>query len=51
MEITELNRKRKLPKLDSSDILPLAFAGLSIGVFILAIALFWLAVSFSKLAN
>ena len=51
MEITELNRKRKLPKIDSSDILPLAFAGLSIGVFILAIALFWLAVSFSKLAN
>jgi hypothetical protein len=51
MQISDLTRKSKLPKIDSSDILPLAFAGLSVGVFILAIALFWLAVSFSKLAN
>lgn len=51
MQIPNLTRKSKLPRLDSSDILPLAFAGLSIGVLILSLALFWLAVSFSRLAN
>ena len=51
MQIANLRRKVQRVKLDSSDILPLAFAGLSFGVFILAIALFWLAVSFSKLAS
>lgn len=51
MQISDLTRKSKLPKLDSSDILPLAFAGLSIGVCILSIGVFWLAVSFSRLAN
>ncbi|MGF1498509.1 MAG: hypothetical protein ACFB8W_17050 [Elainellaceae cyanobacterium] len=38
-------------KLDSSDILPLAFAGLSLGILTLSLGLFWLAYSFSKLAN
>ena len=51
MQFSHLIRKRKLPKVDSSDILPLAFAGLSIGVFILSIAFFWLSLSFSKVAN
>ena len=51
MQITKLTRKNKFPKLDSSDILPLAFAGLSAGVFVLAIVVFWLAVSYSKLAT
>jgi hypothetical protein len=51
MQIPDLTRRSKLPKIDSSDILPLAFAGLSLGVLILSVALFWLAVSFSRLAN
>jgi hypothetical protein len=51
MQITDLRRKAQRFKLDSSDILPLAFAGLSVGVLALSAALFWLAVSFSKLAN
>lgn len=51
MQISDLKRKSQRIKLDSTDILPLAFAGLSIGVFILAIVTFWLAVSFSKLSN
>ncbi len=51
MQIPNLTRKSKLPQIDSSDILPLAFLGLSVGVLILAISLFWLAVSFSRLAN
>ena len=51
MQITDLRRKVKPFKLDSSDILPLAFAGLSFGVAVLAMAVFWLAVSFSRLAN
>lgn len=50
MQFSDLNRKRKLPKLDSSDILPLAFAGLSVAMLAIAIALLWLAFSFSKLA-
>ena len=50
MQIPNLTRKSKFPKLDSSDILPLAFAGLSVGVFVLASVVFWLAVSYSKLA-
>jgi hypothetical protein len=51
MQFSDLSRRSKLPKLDSSDILPLAFAGLSVGVFILAVSLFWLAFSFSKLTQ
>lgn len=51
MQISDLKRKSQRFKLDSTDILPIAFAGLSIGVFILAIVTFWLAVSFSKLSN
>ncbi|KAM3099292.1 hypothetical protein ACKFKF_15170 [Phormidesmis sp. 146-12] len=51
MQISDLKRKSQRFKLDSTDILPLAFAGLSIGVFILAIVTAWLAISFSKLAN
>ncbi|MEM8503378.1 MAG: hypothetical protein AAF716_09525 [Cyanobacteria bacterium P01_D01_bin.1] len=51
MQLSHLIRKRKLPRVDSSDILPLAFAGLSAGVLILSISFFWLAFSFSKVAN
>ena len=51
MQISDLKRKSQRFKLDSTDILPLAFAGLSIGVFILAIVTVWLAISFSKLAS
>jgi len=51
MQISDLKRKSQRFKLDSTDILPIAFAGLSLGVFILAIVTFWLAVSFSKLSN
>lgn len=51
MQISNLKQKAKRFKLDSSDILPLAFAGLSVGVVMLSFAVFWLAASFSKLAN
>ena len=51
MQISHLLRKRKLPRVDSSDILPLAFAGLSIGILTLSIAFFWLAFSLSKVSN
>ena len=51
MQFSHLIRKRKLPKVDSSDILPLAFAGLAIGVFILSVAFFWIAFSLSRVAN
>lgn len=51
MQISELKRKSQRFKLDSTDILPLAFAGLSLGVLILSLATFWLAVSFSRLAS
>ena len=51
MHIAQLKRKVQRLHLDSSDILPLAFAGLSFGVLLLAFAVFWLAVSFSKVAN
>lgn len=51
MQITDLKRKSQRFKIDSSDILPLAFAGLSAGVLILSVAMFWLAISFSRLAN
>lgn len=51
MEIFDLTRKSRLPKIHSSDILPLAFAGLSVGVLLLAISLFWLAASFSRVAS
>ncbi|MEO0806045.1 MAG: hypothetical protein AAFY33_07045 [Cyanobacteria bacterium J06643_4] len=51
MQFTHLIRKRKLPSVNSSDILPLAFAGLSVGVLVLAVAFFWLAFSLTKVAN
>lgn len=51
MQFSHLLRKQKLPRIDSSDILPLAFAGLSTGILFLSIAFFWLAVSLSKVAN
>ena len=51
MQFSHLLQKRKLPKVDSSDILPLAFAGLSIGVLVLSIAFFWLAFSLAKVSN
>ena len=51
MALFHLLRKRNLPKVDSSDILPLAFAGLSVGVIALSVAFFWLAFSLSKVAN
>lgn len=51
MQIANLKRKPQRLKLDSTDILPLAFVGLAVGVLILAIGTFWLAVSFAKLAN
>ncbi|PSB23138.1 hypothetical protein C7B61_11355 [filamentous cyanobacterium CCP1] len=49
--ISDLKRKSQRLKLDSSDILPLAFLGLSIGLVFLTIAFIWLALSVSKLAN
>lgn len=51
MELFKLTRKTKLPQVRSSDILPLAFAGLSVGAFLLAVAFLWLAASFARLAN
>ncbi|MEL7316450.1 MAG: hypothetical protein AAFN08_16125 [Cyanobacteria bacterium J06559_3] len=51
MQFSHLLRKRKLPRVDSSDILPLAFAGLSLGVLFFSVAFFWLAFSLSKVAN
>jgi hypothetical protein len=49
--ISDLKRKSQRFKLDSSDILPLAFLGLSVGVMFLTVAFIWLALSVSKLAN
>ncbi len=51
MQISDLKRKSQRFKLDSTDILPMAFAGLAVGVLILSIATLWLAVSFSGLAG
>lgn len=51
MELFKLTRKTKLPQVRSSDILPLAFAGLSIGAFLLSVAFLWLAASFARIAN
>ncbi|MEL7086730.1 MAG: hypothetical protein AAGM36_19795 [Cyanobacteria bacterium J06597_1] len=51
MQLSHLLRKRKLPRIDSSDILPLAFAGLSLGVLALSIGFFSLAFSLAKVAN
>jgi hypothetical protein len=50
MQISELKRKSQRFKIDSTDILPLAFAGLSIATTILSIGTIWLGFSFSKLA-
>ncbi|MEL7353917.1 MAG: hypothetical protein AAFN38_21015 [Cyanobacteria bacterium J06560_5] len=51
MQLSHLLRKRKLPSVDSSDILPIAFAGLSLGILTLSVAFFWLAFSLSRVAN
>jgi hypothetical protein len=48
-KINKLKQSRL--RMDSSDILPLAFLGLSIASVCSAIAIIWLAVSFSKLVN
>lgn len=48
MEIPDFTRNRF--KLDSTDILPISFAGLSIGLVILSFVTFWLALSYAKLA-
>jgi hypothetical protein len=37
MELFNLTRKSKLPRIHSSDILPLAFAGLSVGAMMLSL--------------
>ncbi len=50
MQISELKRKSQRFKIDSSDILPLAFAGLSITTVIVGVSTIWLGVSFSKLS-
>lgn len=51
MELFNLTRKSKLPRIHSSDILPLAFAGLSVGAVMLSFSMLWLAVSFNRLAS
>ncbi len=51
MQIPDLKRQRQRWRIDSSDILPIAVGGLSIGVIILSGVTVWLAISFSKLAN
>ncbi len=50
MQISDLNRKIKRLRIDSTDILPMAFAGLSAGLIILSAGTIWLAISFAKLA-
>jgi hypothetical protein len=50
-KISKLKPKQARLKIDSSDVLPLAFLGLSIASVCSAIAILWLAVSFSKLVN
>jgi hypothetical protein len=51
MQFSHLLRKRKLPRVDASDILPLAFVGLSLGVLALSVGFFSLAFSLAKVAN
>lgn len=51
MQIRELKRHRRRFRIDSSDILPIAVAGLSLGVIVLSGVTMWLAISFSKLAH
>jgi hypothetical protein len=50
-KISKLKPKQTRLKIDSSDVLPLAFLGLSVASVCSAIAILWLAVSFSKLVN
>jgi hypothetical protein len=50
-KISKLKLKQARLKIDSSDVLPLAFLGLSIASVCSAIAILWLAISFSKLVN
>jgi hypothetical protein len=50
-KISQLKSKSPRFKLDSSDILPLAFLGMSLTSVCLTIALIGLTISFSKLAN
>ena len=51
MQIFNSHRPINLPPIHSSDILPMAFAGLSVGVLMLSVSQFWLAVSVSRLSN
>jgi hypothetical protein len=51
MKIFDLKRARSWFRLDSTDILPLAFAGLAVGVLALSAIAGWLALSLAKLAN
>jgi hypothetical protein len=51
MKISKLKPRQAPLKIDSSDVLPLAFLGLSIASVCSAIAILWLAISFSKLVN
>jgi hypothetical protein len=51
MRISELKNKTQRLRIDSSDILPMAFAGLSIATIILSAGTLWLGFSFSKLAK
>lgn len=51
MHISELRKRLKRSSFDSSDILPLAFAGLAIGEAILAAGLIWVGHSLSQLSN
>jgi hypothetical protein len=51
MRISELKHKTQRLRIDSSDILPMAFAGLSIATIILSIGTIWLGFSLSKLAK
>jgi hypothetical protein len=49
MAISDLKRKRL--KFDSTDLLPLSIAGLSIGMIILSFVTVWLAISYAKLSG
>jgi hypothetical protein len=50
MQISELKRKSQRFRVDSTDILPLAFVGLSVATIVLSFGTIWLGISFAKLA-
>jgi hypothetical protein len=50
MQISELKRKSQRFKVDSTDILPLAFVGLSVATITLSFGTIWLGISFARLA-